>query len=355
MTSHERWKAVLSRDRNADGAFVYAVRSTGIYCRPSCPSRKPRRDRTVFFSSGVEAERAGFRACRRCDPNRAVQASLVERAVRAMARLAGRREDGRVPLAVLASAVGSSPSHLQRTFRQVLGVSPRELSEGSRFAALRSALKERKSVTEAIYEAGFGSSSRVYERSFRALGMTPAQYARGGAGTLVRYTCADSPVGRVLIAATERGICAVKLGSSDRELVQLLHDEFPNAGIDSGDTSMRAWVSDILRMIEGKTPTRDLPLDIHGTAFQLRVWKELQKIPAGRTRSYGEVARRLGDPNAARAVARACATNPVCVVIPCHRVVASDGGLGGYHWGVERKRALLNQERGQTPFKRQLQ
>jgi AraC family transcriptional regulator of adaptative response/methylated-DNA-[protein]-cysteine methyltransferase len=346
MTATSRYRAVLLRDRRADGSFVYAVRSTGIYCRPSCPSRKPRRERTTFFSTGAEAERAGFRPCRRCRPDATDAPSLVERIVRAWAELAAGNEDGRVPLRALAAAVGSSPSHVQRTFQRVLGCSPRELSNGQRLDTLRRALKEKKSVTEAIYEAGFGSSSRVYEQSSRRLGMTPAQYARGGAGETVRYATAASAVGRVLVAATERGVCAVKLGASDKELVSLLRDEFPRATIDAGDASMRGWVSDVLAMIDGTPTGAAVPLDISGTAFQLRVWKELQKIPQGETRSYAEIARRIGRPKAFRAVANACGANPACIVIPCHRVVAANGSLGGYHWGTERKQALLERERG---------
>ena len=345
MTAEAQYQAVLARDPRADGSFVYAVRSTGVYCRPSCPSRKPRADRTTFFPTGAEAERAGFRPCRRCSPQAAGGVSLVEKTVRAWTRLVSGREDGRVPLGALAAAVGSSPWHVQRTFRQVLGISPRELSEARRLEALRRALKARHSVTEAIYDAGFGSSSRVYEHAARRLGMTPRQYARGGSGAAVRYVTAASPVGRLLVAATERGVCAVKLGASDKELIAILKKEFPSAAIDQGDKAMQEWVSTVLALVEGKPAPRDIPLDIHGTAFQVRVWKELQKIPSGETRSYGDIARRIGRPKAFRAVARACATNPVCVVVPCHRVVASDGGLGGYHWGTARKQALLDRER----------
>lgn len=345
MTSDARWEAVTTRDRAADGSFVYAVASTRIYCRPSCPSRKPRRDRTTFFATPAQAQGAGYRECRRCRPDSPIPSSLVQRALGAWSRIAARRVDGRVPLAELAAAVGSSVSHLQRTFTQVLGVSPRELSDGRRVEALRRALKEKRSVTDAIYEAGFGSSSRVYERSSKTLGMTPAQYAAGGAGANVRYVCAKSDVGRVLVAATERGVCAVKLGSDDTELVNLLESEFPAASVAEGDAAMHAWVESVVAAISGRRPEVPVPVDVRGTAFQLRVWKELQKIPAGSTRSYGEIARRIGRPTAARAVARACATNPACIVIPCHRVVAAGGGLGGYHWGVERKRALLDRER----------
>jgi AraC family transcriptional regulator of adaptative response/methylated-DNA-[protein]-cysteine methyltransferase len=345
MTADSRWQAVLARDRTADGAFVYAVSSTGIYCRPSCASRKPRRERTTFFSSAREAERAGYRACRRCRPAAQTSFTLIDRALRAWSRLVEQDEDGRVPLGKLAAAVGSSPSHLQRTFTDVLGVSPRELSDARRLSALRRALKEKRSVTDAIYESGFGSPSRVYERSNRILGMTPAQYAAGGKGATVRFVCADSVVGRVLVAATAKGVCAVKLGSDDATLMALLTREFPGAEIAHGGSEMHRWVGDVVAMISGRTPAREIPVDIQGTAFQMRVWKELQRIPRGQTRSYGEVARRIGRPTASRAVARACATNPVCIVVPCHRVVAADGGLGGYHWGVERKQELLDRER----------
>lgn len=345
MTTNARWQAITSRDPHADGSFVYAVASTGIYCRPSCPSRKPRRDRTTFFPGPEQAEQAGYRACRRCKPDAAKPSSLIERALAAWSRISARRPDGRVPLTALAAAVGSSPSHLQRTFTQTLGVSPRELSDARRVEMLRRALREQKSVTDAIYEAGFGSSSRVYERADRTLGMTPAQYAAGGVGADVHYVCAASQIGQVLVAATHRGVCAVKLGDDDEELVRILRSEFPGASISEGDPTMQSWVNSIVATIAGKDPATPVPLDVRGTAFQFRVWKELQKIPAGATRSYGEIARRIGQPSASRAVARACGANPACIVIPCHRVVAADGGLGGYHWGVERKRRLLESEK----------
>jgi AraC family transcriptional regulator of adaptative response/methylated-DNA-[protein]-cysteine methyltransferase len=271
--------------------------------------------------------------------------SLVERALRTWSRLSARHEDGRVTLGALAAAVGSSPSHLQRRFTEVLGISPRELSEARRFDLLRRALKEKLSVTDAIYEAGFSSPSRVYERSSRTLGMTPAQYAAGGKGADVRSACAASAVGRVLVAATPKGVCAVKLGNNDAELVALLTSEFPEAQIARGDATMQEWVRGVVEMIAGRQPSHDVPMDIRGTAFQMSVWKELQRIPAGKTRSYGEIAKRIGRPKASRAVARACAANPVCIVVPCHRVVASGGGLGGYHWGVQRKQELLDRER----------
>jgi AraC family transcriptional regulator of adaptative response/methylated-DNA-[protein]-cysteine methyltransferase len=234
---------------------------------------------------------------------------------------------------------------LQRVFRRDLGVSPRDLTDARRLQAFKRALKEGMSVTDATYEAGFGSSSRVYERAGRALGMTPGVYSKGGAGVTVRYACVRSSLGRVLVAATERGVCAVKLGSDRDELVRLLREEFPNANLLEADAPLRSWVSRILRIAEGTTiKAPDVPLDVRGSAFQWQVWRELQRIPPGETRSYGDIARRIGRPTAARAVARACATNPVCLVVPCHRVVASGGALGGYHWGMTRKRAILQRE-----------
>lgn len=338
-----RWDAVARRDRSADGQFVYAVRSTGIFCRPSCPSRRPRRDRVEFFETPVDARTAGFRPCRRCHPEGGGGRPLIERALAAWTRLSKAEEP--VTLARLAAAVGASPFHLQRIFRRELGLSPRDLTDAAKMNALKRKLRGGMSVTDAIYDAGFGSPSRVYERSARALGMTPRAYARGGAGVDVVYTCVPCRLGRVLVAATERGICAVKLGASDEELVRLLASEFPHATFDSGRGQLHRWAATIVRTVDGARTTAALPLDIRGTAFQARVWKALQEIPRGETRSYGAIARAIGRPAAARAVAQACGANPVCIAIPCHRVVQEDGGLGGYHWGVERKRALLEAEK----------
>ncbi len=343
MDDAARWQAVAHRDRSADGQFVYAVRSTGIFCRPSCPSRRPRRDRVEFYASPAEARDAGFRPCRRCHPESPAARSLVERAIAAWTRLW--RADEPVTLARLAAATGASPFHLQRTFRRELGLSPRDLTDAAKMHALKRKLRGGMSVTDAIYDAGFGSPSRVYERSARALGMTPRAYAKGGAGVDVTYTCVACSLGRVLVAATPRGICAVKLGSSDEALVPLLESEFPNAKLDAGDAKLSQWAAAIVSTVDGLRPSAALPLDIRGTAFQTRVWKALQEIPRGETRSYGAIARAIGRPTAARAVAQACGANPVCIAIPCHRVVQEDGGLGGYHWGIERKRALLAAEK----------
>jgi AraC family transcriptional regulator of adaptative response/methylated-DNA-[protein]-cysteine methyltransferase len=253
--------------------------------------------------------------------------------------------DEPVTLARLAAEAGASPFHLQRTFTRELGLSPRDLTDAAKMNALKRKLRGGMSVTDAIYEAGFGSPSRVYERSARALGMTPRAYARGGAGVDVIYTSVPCRLGRVLVAATAHGVCAVKLGSADEELVRLLESEFPKATLDAGDAQLRRWTAAIVRSVDGARNSAALPLDIRGTAFQTRVWKALQQIPRGETRSYGAIARAIGRPTAARAVAQACGANPVCIAIPCHRVVQENGGLGGYHWGIDRKRALLEVEK----------
>jgi AraC family transcriptional regulator of adaptative response/methylated-DNA-[protein]-cysteine methyltransferase len=339
----EAWRAVEQRDPRFDGRFVYAVRSTRIYCRPSCPSRRPARERVTFYSAPDAAEEAGYRACRRCHPREAAPAAAV--AVERARRYIEAHPEQLVTLAALADEVGMSPFHLQRTFKRLLGVSPREYHDALRVTRFKSRLRKGDTVSRATYEAGFGSSSRVYERSDRALGMTPAAYRRGGAGMSIMYTIVDSPFGRLLIGATERGVCAVALGDSDDALLSSLEADFPRAEIEHGDDSHRDWVEEIVAQIGGGNLGLDVPLDLQGTTFQKQVWSLLRKIPPGRTRSYGEIAAALGNPTATRAVARACATNHIAVVIPCHRVVRSDGTSGGYRWGVDRKRKLLERER----------
>ncbi len=343
QTPAQQWRIVLARDRRYDGAFVYAVRSTGIFCRPSCPSRRPRRSVVRFFPIPEAAQAAGFRACRRCRPTQVASPDPAVTLVRDICRTIEAHPDTAADLTRLGRQVGRSPHQLLRAFRRVLGVSPREYRDARRLARLKSSLKERR-VSPAIYEAGFGSSSRVYERAASALGMTPATYGRGGRGATIRFTIVPSPLGQLLVAATDRGICRISLGDGANPLERDLRTEFPAATITPDAGKLVGWVGAIVRHLEGREPHLDLPLDIRATAFQQRVWAELKKIPYGAKRSYRDVARAIHQPSATRAVARACATNPVALAIPCHRVVREDGDLGGYRWGIERKRRLLERE-----------
>jgi AraC family transcriptional regulator of adaptative response/methylated-DNA-[protein]-cysteine methyltransferase len=336
MSPTERWQAVLARDRRFDGAFVYAVRSTGIYCRPSCASRRPRRTQVSFFPIPEAAEREGFRACRRCHPADANSGdpavTLVREACRAIA--AGERLPG-----------GDDTRRLARAFKRVLGITPRAYAEARRVSRFKQELKRRKHVSPALYEAGYSSTSRVYERTNEQLGMTPGTYARGGAGIGIAYATVQTSLGRLLVAATERGVCRVSLGDNAAGLEADLVTEFPSAKVlEDKSGKLEGWVGAILAYLDGREPHLDLPLDIRATAFQRRVWQELQKIPFGKTRTYAAIAKRMGQPMATRAVARACATNPTALVIPCHRVVKENGELGGYRWGVERKTSLLKME-----------
>ncbi len=337
------WKAVLDRDVRADGVFFYGVRSTKIYCRPSCPSRRPNRDRVLFFATAGDAGRGGFRPCLRCRPDEAEpRADLVRRAC----RLIESRPEETIPLKALGEAIGLSPSHLARTFKATLGVTPREYADACRLGRLKVGLKRRGTVAGAMYEAGYGSSSRLYERTDPQLGMTPTAYRKGGRGQSIRYTIADSPLGRLLVAATDRGLCAVILGDDDRALEEWFREEYPAARRERDETGLGKWVDILVHHLDGRPPhlDLDLPLDVKATAFQRRVWAELRRIPYGSTRSYGEIAEALGMPKAARAVARACASNRVALVIPCHRVVRGNGDISGYRWGKERKRVLLDLE-----------
>ncbi len=339
-----QWEAVLARDPEADGAFVYAVRTTGIYCRPTCPSRRPRRENTAFFSLPEAAEQAGFRACRRCHPEQATlrdpQVGLVQRVCRAIAA----NPEEPPTLASLSAAVNLSPFHLQRTFKRVMGITPRQYAEACRVGRLKDELRKGEAVTSALYGAGYGSASRLYESAPARLGMTPAVYRRGGSGMRIHYTVVPCPLGLLLVAATERGVCAITLGDSDESLVAALTREYPAATIAGDASGLDSAVEAIIRHLHGQEPHLDLPLDVQATAFQWRVWEALRAIPYGSTRSYGEIARAIGQPTAARAVAQACATNRVALAIPCHRVVREDGEVGGYRWGVARKRTLLAQE-----------
>jgi AraC family transcriptional regulator of adaptative response/methylated-DNA-[protein]-cysteine methyltransferase len=340
MNDEQRWQFVLNRDSQADGQFVTAVLTTKIYCRPSCAAKHPLRKNVRFYTSPAEAERAGFRPCRRCRPNEPdSQADQIQRLCRYIeAHLAEP-----LTLSELSKQANLSPHHLQRTFKKLVGVSPREYVEARRTDRVRKELKDGETVTASIYGAGFGSSSRLYEKD--RLGMTPGRYRQGGNGMKIGFTIVDSPLGRMIVAATERGVCFVGFGDDDKYLESELAKDYPSAEI-RREGSYRKWVNAIVDNIKGRQPHLDLPIDVRGTAFQQQVWNALRRIPYGKTKSYGEIAKSLGKPSAARAVGRACATNLVSVVIPCHRAVGSDGNLTGYRWGVERKEKLLGRERG---------
>jgi AraC family transcriptional regulator of adaptative response/methylated-DNA-[protein]-cysteine methyltransferase len=340
-----KWRSVLERDARADGAFVYAVRTTGVYCRPSCPSRRPKPESVEFFAAPAAAERAGYRACKRCEPHRL---DRQRAAALAACRYIDAHGDERLTLKTLSGRVGLSPFHLQRLFKKIVGVSPREYQETRRIARFKSGVSNGSNVTAATFDAGFGSSSRLYEKSARHLGMTPARYRSKGAGLDIAFTTFRSPLGAVLLAATARGVCSVSLGASATQLEGALRVEFSAAAVRRDDDGLRGYTRRIARYLAGGKSDFDLPLDIRATAFQRRVWKILQSIPYGTTRSYSEIARRSGKPSAVRAVARAIATNPVALLIPCHRAIRKNGDLAGYRWGVERKAALLAQEKRKT-------
>jgi len=341
-----RWQAVLERDGAQDGTFVFAVASTGVFCRPSCPARRPRRENVRFFAHAAAAERAGFRACLRCRP-KAVDGNPRSALVREICRYIEQHIEDRLTLGGLARAFGRSPFHLQRMFKAVLGVSPKAYIDACRLRLVKRNLQAGHDVTTSLYAAGYGSSSRLYERTSSQLGMTPEKYRRGAVAAIVRFTITSSPLGRMLIAATDKGICAIQFADSDGELHQGLMREFPFAARKRDDAALAEWRVSLVQLMKGqeKRPASLLPLDIRATAFQRRVWEHLRRIPRGETQSYSTVAKEIGMPKATRAVARACATNPVAVAIPCHRVVREDGGLGGYRWGMERKERLLAMER----------
>lgn len=347
ITPEKCWQAVFNRDPHFDGALVYGVTSTGIYCRPSCPSRRPKKDRIVIFPRSEAAEQAGFRPCRRCRPNETGYQNGSWPWVQDLCRhIEGEDSpDGSLTLRSLAARVGINPYHLQRAFKRRLGISPRQYREACRQGRFKNLIKNKMSVTEALYEAGYGSSSRLYEDASARFGMTPATYQRGGKGMRIDYAIVDCFLGRLLVAATEKGLCTVSLAKSDEVLEQDLHREYPAAKIHRGRPELKKFITAVLQHLEGRRPHLDLPLDIRATAFQWKVYEALRSVPYGATRTYGEIAQAIGKPNALRAVARACATNPVALVIPCHRVIRKDGTLGGYRWGAKNKEALLAQER----------
>jgi AraC family transcriptional regulator of adaptative response/methylated-DNA-[protein]-cysteine methyltransferase len=347
----KQWQQVLERDASADGQFFYAVKSTGIFCKPSCPSRRPTRKQVQFFPTTDAAQAAGFRACKRCEPERTEpKADPQAGAIAAVTEYLKEHADERTKLADVAKATGVGRLTILRGFKRVLGVSPGQYAKEARLAKFKDKVREPKTrITDAIYEAGFGSSSRLYEKSNAALGMTPRTMREGGAGLLIRYCTAASPLGRMLVATTDVGICSIAFGKNDVELVAGLRERFNKAQLVAakGNTG---WLADAVAFVTSQMGEHPLaatfPLDVRATAFQQRVWKALQEIPRGETRSYSEVAAQLGAPTATRAVAAACGANPVAIAVPCHRVVGKDGSLTGYRWGVERKQKLLAAEKG---------
>jgi AraC family transcriptional regulator, regulatory protein of adaptative response / methylated-DNA-[protein]-cysteine methyltransferase len=337
------WEAVIARDTARDGEFVFAVSTTGVYCRPSCAARRPRRENVRFFHHPDQAEQSGYRACLRCRP-RSLSGNRQSDEVKAICRFIEQHLDEPMTLARLGKEFHQSPFHLQRKFKAVLGITPREYADSRRLHSLKRNLQAGDSVTRAMYDAGYGSSSRLYERTASQLGMTPDKYRRGAIAAAIRYACADSPLGRMMIAATQSGICSIQFAASDDELLEGLKREFPFAQRKPDEGSLKPWIVSLLHQMRGQHSDSSLPLDIRATAFQRRVWTYLQSIPFGATKSYSQVAKAIGQPTATRAVARACATNPVAVAIPCHRVVREDGTMGGYRWGIERKKTLLEME-----------
>ena len=341
-----RWAAVVARDAEADGKFFYAVKTTGVYCRPSCGARRARPENIGFYASLEEAEAAGFRPCKRCKPDQLPLAAQLAARITNACRMI--EQSASAPtLEQLAQQAGLSTCHFQRMFKRVTGVTPRQYADAHRSRRMRSALTQSGTITEAIFDAGYGASSRFYEKSDAVLGMTPTAWRAGGAGIAIRFAVGQCSLGAILVAQSPRGVCAILLGDDPETLVRDLQDRFPRADLIGGDERFEQVVAQVVGFVEAPGLGLDLPLDVRGTAFQQRVWEALRLIPAGETVTYTEIARRIGAPQAVRAVAGACAANALAVAIPCHRVVRSDGSLSGYRWGVERKRALLDKEKTQ--------
>jgi AraC family transcriptional regulator of adaptative response/methylated-DNA-[protein]-cysteine methyltransferase len=343
------WNAVQERDRSWDGKFFFGVMTTGVYCRPSCGCRTPLRKNVRFFFSPADAEAAGLRPCERCRPLAAVGLDPETSRIQEICGYIESHAQDSLPLHHLASRAGLSPFHFQRCFKAVVGVTPRQFVEARRLEIFKANLRSQPSVTAAIYEAGFGSGSRVYERVDTRLGMTPSTYREGGKNVAISYLSVDSELGRMMLAATDRGLCFVQFGKDDAELLRLLRAEYPAAQIEAAHQpysgQLENWMQALTEHLNGEHPSLDLPLDLRATAFQMKVWRYLQSLPYGSVQTYSEVAHGIGQPTAARAVARACASNRVALVIPCHRVIRGDGDLAGYRWGTDRKRALLTKER----------
>ena len=342
-TSDPRWAAVMARDAAADGKFVYSVRTTGVYCRPSCPARHARPENVAFHPTPAAAQEAGFRPCKRCRPEQLPLAARQAEKIAALCRTIENAEQT-PSLAELAAQSGLSAYHLHRVFKAITGLTPHAYARAQRAQRLRRELPHSASVTEAIYAAGYNSNGRFYAESQQVLGMTPSAYRAGGAQTEIRFAVGQCSLGAILVAQSARGVCAILLGDDPQTLVRDLQDRFPAAGLIGGDTAFEQLVARVVGFVEAPRLGLALPLDVRGTAFQQRVWQELQRIPAGQTASYADIARRIGAPKAVRAVAGACAANALAVAIPCHRVVRSDGTLSGYRWGVARKRTLLERE-----------
>lgn len=350
LDSDTCWTAVRERDAASDGAFVYGVLTTGVYCRPSCAARRALRKNVRFFATPADAERAGLRACLRCKPNVDRAHDAIDARVARACELITHNAEQPLALKQLAAAVGLSPFHFQRSFKAIVGLTPKEFHDAERVRVLKAGLKSGRSVTDAIYDAGFGSSSRVYERADTRLGMTPLQYRQGGRGLVISHATSKTPLGLLMIGATDRGICFIQFGDSERKLEQQLVAEYPEASHapmpEAQAATFDAWMRALAAYLEGSAVSLDLPLDVRGTAFQMRVWRYLQTIPHGDVQSYTEVARGIGQPRAVRAVAQACASNTIALAIPCHRVIRGNGELGGYRWGLARKRTLIDRERG---------
>jgi AraC family transcriptional regulator of adaptative response/methylated-DNA-[protein]-cysteine methyltransferase len=347
LTDRVRWEAVIHREKNADDAFVYSVKTTGVYCRPSCPARLARRDNVAFHPTPKDAERAGFRACKRCKPgDRSIygeQAAIVARACNLIV-------DAQEPLSLdaLAKAIGMSPWHFHRVFKSLTGLTPKAYATAHRAKRMQQELSRRGTVTSAIYNSGFNSNGRFYAESSKRLGMKPTEFRAGGNGARIRFAVGECSLGSILVAASDLGICSIALGNDPDTLLKELQDRFPNAELIGGDKQFERMVAQVIAFVENPMVGLELPLHIQGTAFQQRVWKALCEVPCGTTCSYSELAQKLGQPKAARAVAGACAANTLAVAIPCHRVVQINGSLSGYRWGVDRKEKLLAMERAGT-------
>lgn len=344
LTDEGRWQALVNKDERADGLFWFSVKTTGVYCRPSCPARPPKRENVIFHLSLEDAERAGFRACKRCDPKGCGLASQHSKAVATACRLI-READNFPSLNQLAESVKMSPGYFHRLFKATTGLTPKEYSNAHRSDRVKKALPKWETVTEAIYEAGYNSNGRFYAGSSKILGMKPKEYREGGTGSTIRFAIAECSLGGIIVASSEKGVCAILMDDDPEKLLRDLQDQFPKAHLIGGDEEYEKLVAKVIGFVEAPKIGLDLPLDIRGTAFQQRVWKELQRIPPGKTVSYSEVAKRIGLPKSVRAVAQACGANSLAVAVPCHRVLRKNGDLSGYRWGVDRKQALLIREK----------